>query len=260
MTIQVSVLTHLKDVMPYKWKVQSARSWGCECVAYIDARQVMETLDEIMGPENWQDSYRGVGRSVYCDLSLRVNGEWITKSDCGSESNFEGEKGQASDAFKRAAVKWGIGRFLYSLPTKRVKAIENGKDERGKPRYVPADDQGRKIRDLTAHLNADAARNTPPQGSDSAPKTGAANTGYVPKTTPQDEPEKTPTGGTVTQIDNAQAPDEAKAKIEALCKRAGLKSEDLGRMLRDMHTSYKRLKLSEARRLIADLEAMLNAS
>lgn len=249
MSIKVSTLTHLKDVMPYKWKVQSARSWGCECVAYIDARQVMDILDDVMGPENWQDSYRYVGQSLYCDLSLRVAGEWIKKSDCGSASNFEKEKGQASDAFKRAAVKWGIGRFLYDLPMKRVGAVEAGKDDRGKPRYVPADDQGRKIRDLTAHLNATTERTTPPQGS-----------GCAPKTPPQDEPGETPTGGTVTQIDNAQAPDEAKAKIESLCKRAGIKSEDLGRMLRDMHTSYKRLKLSEARRLIADLEAMLNAS
>lgn len=150
----MSVLNKLKEPIPFKWKVQSARSWGCDCVAYIDARQVMDLLDDVLGPENWKDRYYSVGDSVYCELSLRVGNEWVSKSDAGSQSNFEAEKGQASDAFKRAAVKWGIGRFLYSMRSVRLKATENGTDDRGKPRYAPADDQGRKIRDLTGYINA----------------------------------------------------------------------------------------------------------
>ena len=34
----------------------------------------------------------------------------------GIESNTEKEKGQASDAFKRAGFNWGIGRELYTAP------------------------------------------------------------------------------------------------------------------------------------------------
>lgn len=144
----------LKQEVPYRWKVQTARSWGCECVAYIDARQVMDLLDEVVGPENWQDHYREVAGNVYCDLSLRIGDDWVSKSDCGSVSAFEAEKGQASDAFKRAAVKWGVGRFLYSLETVKVKSLENGTDNYGKPRYVPADDKGKRVYNLTAYIRS----------------------------------------------------------------------------------------------------------
>ena len=87
---------------------------------YIDARYVMDTLDKVVGPAFWQDEYRTVveGGStqtgVVCRLSINVDGEgWLAKEDVGTESNIEGTKGSYSDAFKRAAVKWGIGRDLY---------------------------------------------------------------------------------------------------------------------------------------------------
>lgn len=138
--------------LPYKWKVQSAKHWGCECVAYIDARQVMDLLDRIVGPANWQDHYNEVAGKVYCTLAIKVGGEWVEKSDCGTASNFEAEKGQASDAFKRAAVKWGIGRFLYALDTVRTKSIESGKDDRGNPRFYPADESGNRIYNLSDYI------------------------------------------------------------------------------------------------------------
>ena len=85
--------------------------------AYIDARHVMDRLDEVLGPANWEDSYRETpsGR-VLCKLSLNIDGQWISKEDGAGETSFEGEKGAISDALKRAAVKWGIGRYLYALP------------------------------------------------------------------------------------------------------------------------------------------------
>lgn len=211
-----SSLQALKQEIPFRWKVQSARSWGCDCVAYIDARQVMDLLDEVMGPENWQDHYREVAGNVYCDLSLRVDNTWITKSDCGSQSQFESEKGQASDAFKRAAVKWGIGRFLYSLPSVRVKAVENGTDDRGKPRYAPADDQGRKIRDLTAYINSSRQSNTPP----------------------------------------AEATPAQKDHIKTLCQKLGWTSEQLKSYLKTSQSSWKHMSRHQASRLLTELEEM----
>lgn len=148
------VIKRLKAETPYRWKVQTAKSWGCECVAYIDARQVMDLLDDVIGPENWQDHYREVSGTIYCELSLKFDGEWISKSDCGSASTFESDKGQASDAFKRAAVKWGIGRFLYAMESVRLKSIEIGSDHGGKPRYAPADENGRRIYNLNAYIHA----------------------------------------------------------------------------------------------------------
>ena len=84
-------------------------------LSYIDARSVMARLDEVMGPENWQDGLRYEGNRTFCDLSLRIDGEWVTKSDTSGDSAFEAEKGGASGAFKRAAIKWGIGRYLYDV-------------------------------------------------------------------------------------------------------------------------------------------------
>lgn len=86
---------------------------------YIDARQVMERLDAIVGPQNWSDTYKAVdSQSVICELTIFG----ITKSDAG-QSKADGSTGEVkalkaavSDALKRAAVKWGIGQFLYSLP------------------------------------------------------------------------------------------------------------------------------------------------
>jgi hypothetical protein len=85
-------------------------------LAYLDARDVMDRLDEAVGPGNWQDSYvETVKGRVVCTISLRVGEEWVSKSDGAGDTAVEGEKGGVSDAFKRAAVKWGIGRYLYRL-------------------------------------------------------------------------------------------------------------------------------------------------
>ncbi len=85
-------------------------------LAYIDARDVMERLDDVVGPENWQDRYEFHGSRTVCYLSLRLEGEWIIKADGAGDSDVEAEKGAISDALKRAAVKWGIGRDLYDMP------------------------------------------------------------------------------------------------------------------------------------------------
>jgi hypothetical protein len=97
-------------------------------LAYIDARLVADRLDSVCGPENWQDEYKpGPAGGVLCRLSIRVDGEWVAKEDVGENTDYEAVKGGISDAFKRAAVKWGIGRYLYGLPGVWVKAEVRGK-------------------------------------------------------------------------------------------------------------------------------------
>lgn len=83
-------------------------------LAYIDARDVMERLDSVMGI-NWKDEYSFYGARTICKISLKIGNEWISREDGAGDTNIEGEKGGLSDAFKRAAVKWGIGRYLYDL-------------------------------------------------------------------------------------------------------------------------------------------------
>lgn len=99
------------------WRAQSVTKDGTKAMAlaYIDARDVMERLDEICGPSDWQDRYEFHGSRTICYLSIRIGDEWITKADGAGDSDVEAEKGAISDALKRAAVKWGIGRYLYAL-------------------------------------------------------------------------------------------------------------------------------------------------
>lgn len=96
-------------------------------LAYINARDVMKRLDDVAGINNWEDEYIETPKGrVICKLSIRMNDEWIIKSDGAGDTATEGEKGAISDAFKRAAVKFGIGRYLYYLPATWVN-LSNGK-------------------------------------------------------------------------------------------------------------------------------------
>ena len=85
------------------------------CMAHIDARQVMQRLDSVVGAGGWSDEYQpsAIGKGVECRLTVLG----VSKVDVGVPSNTEPEKGAYSDALKRAAVKFGIGRHLYEIPT-----------------------------------------------------------------------------------------------------------------------------------------------
>ena len=119
----------LKTEIPFKWRVQSANKYGAICVAYIDARSVQDRLDEVCGPMGWQCKFEDNKTTLFCSIGIQsAEGDWVWKSDAGIESNVEKQKGEASDSFKRAAVMWGIGRFLYSTKIIKLDSIEeNGK-------------------------------------------------------------------------------------------------------------------------------------
>ena len=139
----------LKKELPFKWRVQSANEWGATCVAYIDARDVQDLLDEVVGAELWQCRYEEHKGNLFCSIGIcnvDLDAQWVWKSDCGTESNVEKQKGEASDAFKRAAVMWGVGRFLYAL--KPVK-LPVKRDKKGK--YLPySEKQGKHVRSADA--------------------------------------------------------------------------------------------------------------
>ena len=115
-------LEQLKDHFPREaisWRAQSVTKDGTKAMAlaYIDARDVMNRLDEVCGA-GWQDEYVETPKGrVICRIGICLApGEWIWKSDGAGDTDVEGDKGAISDAFKRAAVKWGIGRYLYDMP------------------------------------------------------------------------------------------------------------------------------------------------
>lgn len=91
---------------------------GLTLLLYKDARADMNVLDETVGAFNWKREHKLIGDRLYCTVSIYCEDrkEWISKEDVGTESNTEKEKGQASDAYKRACVNWGIGRELYTSP------------------------------------------------------------------------------------------------------------------------------------------------
>lgn len=112
---------------------------GCSLLLYKDARVDRAILDETVGPERWQNKFYEIKGNLFCSVGLLVvmpSGDmaWIWKDDAGAPSNMEAEKGEASDAFKRACFKWGIGVELYSAPfiwfnkdNCNIKTVKNGK-------------------------------------------------------------------------------------------------------------------------------------
>lgn len=86
-------------------------------LAYIDARDVQDRLDEVVGSQYWETEYQEVNGITICRLTINFPGFGkVTKCDGAGATDVEGEKGQLSDAFKRAGVHFGIGRYLYDFP------------------------------------------------------------------------------------------------------------------------------------------------
>lgn len=102
-------------------------------VPYVTNRAIMDRLDQICGPENWRNEYLpGPNGGLLCGLSIRLvredgSSEWVTKWDGAENTNIEPVKGGLSASMRRAAVQWGIGRYLYRMP----------------PVYAPVDEKGR---------------------------------------------------------------------------------------------------------------------
>lgn len=114
-------LSYLAEPFPTNqvhWRAQSLRRDGSAAMAlaYLDARDVMDRLDLVCGPQGWCEEFTETPRGrVICRLGIKVGDEWVFKSDGAGETAVEGEKGGISDAMKRAAVHWGVGRYLYRL-------------------------------------------------------------------------------------------------------------------------------------------------
>ena len=122
------------DPAEIKFKPQSVSGNRALAIPYVDARVVMDRLDDVLGIANWADQYEPLaGGNMKCTLSLRLEGEWISREDVGSESEQPDEgdrcKAAVSDALKRTAVKFGVARYLY----------------RQKPQWVDYDPQKRQF-------------------------------------------------------------------------------------------------------------------
>lgn len=100
-------------------RIAQVKSNGIALLLYKTARTDANLLDETVEEFNWQNDFKLIDGVLYGGIGIRqgeYDGYWVWKWDAGTESNTEAEKGRASDAFKRAGFKWGIGRELYSAP------------------------------------------------------------------------------------------------------------------------------------------------
>lgn len=147
------LLAKLSKPIPYQWRVQSRNRDKTKaiCTAYIDARDVMNILDANC---IWKSEFKEIGGFIFAGIAIYdefTTGEWVWRWDCGqrieqdpNDNMYEqAGKSAASDAFKRAAVQFGIGRFLYDLPTVTLPCDQ----------YNVYDDQGQKVWDITKHIN-----------------------------------------------------------------------------------------------------------
>lgn len=146
------ILLALSEPMQYKWRVQSfsKNKPQATCVAYIDARDAMQRLDDVC-VHGWHRRHVEIKGHIYCEVGIVMpDGSVLWRMDCGTESNTEAEKGESSDSFKRACVNFGVGRFLYDLDI--VYLLADAKKEGGNYPSV-VDSNGKKVWDLTKHIN-----------------------------------------------------------------------------------------------------------
>lgn len=98
-------------------------------LAYVTNRAIMERLDEVFGIAGWKNDYQEWrDKGVLCTISCKVKDEWISKSDGADATNYESTKGGFSASMKRAAVQWGIGRYLYNLDQAWVDVKSSGQN------------------------------------------------------------------------------------------------------------------------------------
>lgn len=105
-----------KDI---EWRVQRSgvkdgKAWAM-VLAYVTNRAIMDRLDAVCGIEGWRNEYKPIEKGMLCGISIKINDEWITKWDGAQNTDIEPIKGGISGSMKRAAVQWGIGRYLYGL-------------------------------------------------------------------------------------------------------------------------------------------------
>lgn len=167
------------------WRVGSTtkdKSKGM-ALAYIDARDVYERLDAVCTPGGWQCRYTHADKKTVCEIGIKVGDEWVWKANGAGDSDIEAEKGALSDAVKRAAVVWGIGRYLYDLDSPWVEL-----EEKGSTRVIKPSERPKLLRVLTgnhAPAEATSARSSSPPSSISQKATAA-------RRTPQAAPSLTP--------------------------------------------------------------------
>ena len=130
--MNLSELSNHFPASDIEWRVQSSGKNGDKVwamvLAYVTNRAIMERLDTVCGPENWKNEFKASpSGGVLCGISIKYDGEWVTKWDGADNTAVEAVKGGLSSAMKRAGVQWGVGRYLYRLDVAWANVSPSGK-------------------------------------------------------------------------------------------------------------------------------------
>lgn len=144
-SIELRRLQDFFDPEDIEWKpvAVSKKTGKALAAAYITNRAIMDRLDDVCGPGNWKNEFNeGPAGGVICGLSVRVptpdgGHEWVTKWDGAENTDVEAVKGGLSSSMRRAAVQWGIGRYIYRLPSQWIPVDQNGRFTQQPP--IPAE-------------------------------------------------------------------------------------------------------------------------
>jgi hypothetical protein len=206
-----------------------------EVAAYLSSRAIMDRLDEVVGPENWSYDFHPltiteitVGKNGPKELHvtnakgiLTVNG--VAKASLGEASNMSPSKGCDSDAFKRAAVLHGIGRYLYTLPKMMIKGkyVTYGRIDDGAVTY------------LRSTLPQPLARE--PQAPIEVPDEVVTNTTELPDEAEAEETEPTP-------VETVETPEPTAAPTAAPVA-DGIDPQDQADAIAELAQAVKQMKL-----------------
>ena len=124
------IFEQLREPFPphdIQWRIGQKSKDGKKAMVlpYVTNRAIMERLDKVVGVGNWYPEFRpvdsGGDHGMICRLSILFDnpdgvGKYaLTREDGANNTKIEPIKGGISDSMKRAAVQFGIGRYLYNL-------------------------------------------------------------------------------------------------------------------------------------------------
>jgi hypothetical protein len=170
------------DDADLEWRImqagKNAKGMWAKCVAYVTNRAIMQRLDDVVGPGNWRNEcpkeWAMGSPGVLAGISIKVDGEWVTKWDGADQPDTEPVKGGFSNAMKRAAVLWGIGRDLYHREEAWAEISDDGHN------YQPAN----KAKDLPAFRWDPPSGKSPAKASRKAQEPAQATNGPAKGATP----------------------------------------------------------------------------
>ena len=184
--MKASDLSRLADPFPpsdIEWKPGATtrdKSKGL-AMAYLTSRAVQQRFDDVFGPADWRNEFApGPDGGVLCGISVRVDredgtSEWVTKWDGADNSQVEAVKGGLSGATKRAAVQWGVGRYLYDLPATWVRLDDRGRfaePPRIPREYLPSVTTAPTSSAPRRPTESHTEERTPPAGQRPTPRSG----------------------------------------------------------------------------------------